>query len=142
MDLVTNSDTGFNAGHPADLVSILCAMVFSLLCYLSGVVWASDLNGTYRWLLMSVCLVIAGAIAVPVWLGAPPAMVLIALLLLGANVWLGAKSCAAISRKRTRLFCTLSVSYLLGLLLGPAGVVLFCVPSVLIANRSGGLMAR
>jgi hypothetical protein len=121
---------------PADLFSTLLAMAFALPCYLCGAVWASDLNSTHRWLLIFTCIVIAGALAVPIWLAMVPSMAVIALVFMSANIWLGAKSCSAIFRNRSRIFGTLSVAYLLGLLLGPIGVVILCVPSVLIANRS------
>lgn len=121
---------------PADLISICFAMAFALPCYLCGVVWVSNLSAMHRWLLISACLLIAGALSVPIWRTSVPTVAVIALVFIAANALLGAKSSAAICQNRIRIFGSLSISYLLGLLLGPIGVVILCVPSVLIANRS------
>jgi hypothetical protein len=60
----------------------------------------------------------------------------IAIIFAGTNVALGYKSGRSIKHKRRRIFTVLSVSYMTGLLLGPVGVIILCVPSVLFANRN------
>ncbi len=121
---------------PADLFSILPAMAFALPCYLCGVFWASRLNSTHRWLLIATCALIAIALAIPVWLRTIPSLAVIAFVFMVVNIVLGVKSCWAIPWSRRRVFGTLSIAYILGLLLGPIGVVILCVPSVLIADRT------
>jgi len=121
---------------PADIFSIILAIAFALPCFLAGVVWTSSLDQMRRWMLIAVCTLIAGALAVPNWLSTNPIFVAIAIIFAGANVALGYKPRRSIKHKRHRIFTALSVSYTIGLLLGPLGVTILCVPSVLFANRN------
>lgn len=121
---------------PADLFSILIAMACALPCFLCGVFLATGLNRIRRLLLSSACLVIAGILAVQIWMTPAPYVAVLAMVFMTANTLLGAKCCSSILRNRGHIFGSLSVAYLLGLLLGPLGVVILCVPTVLIANRS------
>ena len=121
---------------PADIFAIILAIAFALPCFLAGVVWTSSLDKMRRWMLITVCTLIAGSLAVPNWLSTDPIFVAIAIIFAGANVTLGYKSGRSIKQERSRIFTALCVSYTIGLLLGPLCVIILCVPSVLFANRN------
>ena len=121
---------------PADIVAIVLAMAFALPCFLVGVTWASDLDPTRRWLLTIVCVIIAGSLATVTWFPLVPIFLAIATVFAIVNIILGAKASNGIVNRRSRIFGTLGVSYSLGLLLGPLGIIIITVPALLIANRN------
>lgn len=126
---------------PADIVSILFALAFALPCFLAGVVLTSRLDRRHGLMLIILCTLIAGAFAVPNWLSVDRIFATIAIMFAGACVALGYQSGRSIKYKRRQIFVALTVSYTIGLLLGPIGVVILCVPSVAFANRCTSLAA-
>lgn len=121
---------------PADIFSIIVAMAFALPCFLVGVVWASDLDQKTRWIITILCTLIAGSLAAANWFSMVPLLVAIAIVFAVVNVFLGYRAGSSVRYKRRRVFASLGVSYTIGLLLGPLGVIILCLPSVLIANRN------
>ena len=121
---------------PADIFLIVPAMAFALPCYLIGVAWASDLAQSHRWTLTIVCAVVAAWLAAVIWLSLDLYFVAVATLFAIVNVTLGFKSCVGVVHNRRRIFAALGASYAIGVLLGPLGVIIFAVPSVLLANRA------
>lgn len=121
---------------PADLFAILTAMIFALPCYLLGVVWGSEIRGSMHWLISIPCALVGSFFAVVTWFPLVPYNVSAAVVFAVGNFILGMKSCRDVIHKQRRIFTVLSLSYLTGLLLGPFGVVILCVPTTLIANRN------
>jgi len=119
---------------PADFISIAFAMVFALASFLIGVLWGSELSLIPRWLLISVCLTVAGVIAIDIWHSAPLITVAFALMLAIASGILGYKSVLSVVHRRLVVFSSVAISYAVGLLLGPIGVFILTVPTVLIVN--------
>ena len=119
---------------PADLISIAFAMVFALASFLIGVLWGSELSLVPRWILASGCLTVAGVIAIDIWHSAPLISVALALLLAIASGILGYKSVLSVVHRRLVVFSSVAISYAVGLLLGPIGVFILTVPTVLIVN--------
>ncbi|GAA5504614.1 hypothetical protein Rcae01_00053 [Novipirellula caenicola] len=87
-------------------------------------------------MLITICTLIAGSLALRNWLSTVPIFIAIAIVFTVANVALGYKSGRSIKHKRHRVFAALGISCAIGLLLGPLGVIILCVPSVLFANRN------
>lgn len=119
---------------PADLVSITLAKLFFLAVFLIGVLWGSGLSPVTRWILVCVCLTIAGIIAVDLWRSASSDLIAIALMLAVACVILGFKSILGVVHRRLGIFSALSISYIIGCLYGPLGVLILTVPTVLVVS--------
>ena len=121
---------------PADFLSILLAMAFALPCFLVGVAWGSELSEKSRWTLIIVCSILSGLLAAVTWYSMGPDFIVIAILFTIVNVALGYKSGGSVLHNRFRIFGALVVSFTIGLLLGPIGIIILTVPSVLIANHN------
>lgn len=120
----------------ADMFAIILAMSFALPCFLVGVTWASELAQTPRLILIATCMFVVGLLAAVTWFALEPVFVAIAIVYAVVNVILGVKSCGAVVQNRRRIFVALGVSYAIGLLLGPLGVIILTIPSLLFANRN------
>lgn len=120
---------------PASTIEIVLALAFALQCFLIGVFWMSDLTLAQRWMLSVVCVLVAGLLASRIWFPTEPFTAGSAIVFAALNVVLGTKACAVVTRNRLRVFGALGASYSIGLLLGPFGIIILVVPSVLLANR-------
>ena len=121
---------------PVDYISMLLAMAFALPCFLVGVAWGSDVSKLVSTTSTIFCSIIAGILAALTWYSMGPEFIVIAIVFAIANVALGYKSSVNIPHNRYRVFGALVASYTVGLFLGPLGIIILTVPSVLIANRS------
>ena len=121
---------------PADFLSMLMALAFALPCFLVGVAWGSDLSRKSRWIFTIALSILSGLFAAMTWNSMGPIYSVIAIFFTIVNISLGYKSGVSVVRNRFRIFGTLVVSFTLGLLLGPIGIIILVVPSVLIANRN------
>jgi hypothetical protein len=121
---------------PADFLSMLLALAFALPCFLVGVAWGAQLSEKLRWIVTIVCSIVSGLLAAATWYSMGPVFIAIAGLFTIANITLGYKSGVSVLHNRFRIFGSLVVSFTIGLLLGPIGIIILTVPSVLIANRN------
>jgi hypothetical protein len=120
---------------PADIFSIVQATAFALPCFFGGAAWESDLEWTPRWIVIVTCVILAGLLAYATWSSVDSVFLTLASYFGVINIVLGMKACGTIVHNRYRIFGALGVSYTVGLLLGPLGVILLTVPAVLFANR-------
>lgn len=127
---------------PADILSMLLAMAFALPCFLVGVAWGSELSEKSRSIIMIVCSILSGLIAAATWYSMDAMQIAIAILFTMVNMMLGYKSGVSVLYHRRRVFGALVASYAFGLMLGPIGIIILTVPSVLIANRNSQSMSR
>jgi hypothetical protein len=127
---------GSMVATPADRNSSNLAMAFALPCFLFGAAWASGSSIKCKCGFAIFFSIAASAIATCIWLPPDALFTPIAILFTLANIVIGYQSARSICRKRRRVFAALGLSYLIGVPLGPLGVVVLSIPSVLLANSS------
>lgn len=110
-------------------------MAFALPCYLIGVIWGSPANKVHRALVTSSCMLVAGYLFVSTWIPMDSVTLIPAVIFAVTNVYLGYRSGKIIQHQRKRLFITIATAYLVGLPLGPAGVLLTTIPTTLVVGR-------
>ncbi len=120
---------------PADIFSMAKAMAFALPCFLVGVIWGSPATQVQRALLTCICTAGAGYLFASTWFPLDSVTLIPAVIFAATNVYLGYRSGEIIQHHRTRLFLAIATAYLVGLPLGPAGVLLTTIPTTLIAGR-------
>lgn len=120
---------------PADMFSMVQAMAFALPCYLVGVIWGSPATQVQRTLVTCICTVAAGYLFSSIWVPLDSVAHIPAVIFAATNVYLGFRSGKIIQHHHKRLFVTIAAAYLVGLPLGPAGVLLLTIPTTLVAGR-------
>lgn len=120
---------------PADLFSMVWAMAFALPCYLLGVIWGSPATQIQRGLITCSCALVAGYLFVSTWIPLDSLSLIPVVVFAATNVYLGYRSGKIIQHHRKPLFLAIATAYLVGLPLGPAGVLLTTIPTTLIAGR-------
>ena len=120
---------------PADFFSILKAMAFALPCFLVGVICVSPTTQVQRWLITSFCTLVAGKLFASTWDLLDSVTSIPAVFFAATNVYLGYRSGKVIQHHRLRLFVSIATAYLVGLPLGPAGVLLTTIPTTLVVGR-------
>lgn len=120
---------------PADMFSMVQAMAFALPCYLLGVIWGSPATQVQRTLITCSCTLAAGYLFIATWAPLDNVASIPAVIFATTNVYLGYRSGKIIQHHRKHLFVYIATAYLVGLPLGPAGVLLLTIPTTLVVSR-------